>query len=148
MYMPLSKWLRSTNAGQHMVVLRLSYLSASQLLIRFFFFQAEDGIRDLIVTGVQTCALPICGEPSIPFERRFRAPRRDERLHILVDLERRHARLHEPAQVRDDVGQHVAGRAHETELAGGLQLDHARAPAAAPRTAPRIVSIGPSPGTE
>src|SRR5206468_8027522 len=26
------------------------------------FFQAEDGIRDLIVTGVQTCALPICEE--------------------------------------------------------------------------------------
>src|SRR2546430_12759958 len=26
-----------------------------------FFFQAEDGIRDLTVTGVQTCALPICG---------------------------------------------------------------------------------------
>src|SRR6267378_5454274 len=26
---------------------------------RFFFFQAEDGIRDLYVTGVQTCALPI-----------------------------------------------------------------------------------------
>src|SRR5256886_10513334 len=25
-----------------------------------FFFQAEDGIRDLAVTGVQTCALPIC----------------------------------------------------------------------------------------
>src|SRR2546421_1186515 len=28
-------------------------------LLIFFFFQAEDGIRDLIVTGVQTCALPI-----------------------------------------------------------------------------------------
>src|SRR5438034_7780705 len=27
----------------------------------FFFFQAEDGIRDHCVTGVQTCALPICG---------------------------------------------------------------------------------------
>ena len=27
----------------------------------FFFFQAEDGIRDVAVTGVQTCALPICG---------------------------------------------------------------------------------------
>src|SRR5258707_7769804 len=26
----------------------------------FFFFQAEDGIRDIGVTGVQTCALPIC----------------------------------------------------------------------------------------
>src|SRR5205823_8066124 len=31
-----------------------------------FFFQAEDGIRDKLVTGVQTCALPICalGERS------------------------------------------------------------------------------------
>src|SRR2546428_12861052 len=28
-------------------------------MLIFFFFQAEDGIRDLIVTGVQTCALPI-----------------------------------------------------------------------------------------
>src|SRR5256886_13121061 len=31
----------------------------SVLDIVFFFFQAEDGIRDLTVTGVQTCALPI-----------------------------------------------------------------------------------------
>src|SRR3989475_6363984 len=29
------------------------------LFVFFFFFQAEDGIRDLTVTGVQTCALPI-----------------------------------------------------------------------------------------
>src|SRR5215813_12100684 len=29
------------------------------MLCRFFFFQAEDGIRDADVTGVQTCALPI-----------------------------------------------------------------------------------------
>src|SRR5690606_40506274 len=29
------------------------------LFILFFFFQAEDGIRDFHVTGVQTCALPI-----------------------------------------------------------------------------------------
>src|SRR2546427_8816765 len=29
------------------------------MLFMFFFFQAEDGIRDLTVTGVQTCALPI-----------------------------------------------------------------------------------------
>src|SRR2546429_9915997 len=29
------------------------------LVIFFFFFQAEDGIRDVAVTGVQTCALPI-----------------------------------------------------------------------------------------
>src|SRR5256886_11206656 len=31
-----------------------------------FFFQAEDGIRDLTVTGVQTCALPISPLPSWP----------------------------------------------------------------------------------
>src|SRR5436305_10877259 len=31
---------------------------------RFFFFQAEDGIRDADVTGVQTCALPICKRPA------------------------------------------------------------------------------------
>src|SRR6266853_5704710 len=31
----------------------------------FFFFQAEDGIRDLTVTGVQTCALPI-SRPCAP----------------------------------------------------------------------------------
>src|SRR5207247_8452792 len=31
------------------------------LLFFFFFFQAEDGIRDPLVTGVQTCALPISG---------------------------------------------------------------------------------------
>src|SRR5215469_6402078 len=37
-------------------------------IVFFFFFQAEDGIRDLYVTGVQTCALPI--------SRRWRQPSR------------------------------------------------------------------------
>src|SRR2546422_1324447 len=32
----------------------------------FFFFQAEDGIRDVAVTGVQTCALPISPRPTRP----------------------------------------------------------------------------------
>src|SRR3712207_7150855 len=31
----------------------------------FFFFQAEDGIRDIGVTGVQTCALPIYGDLAL-----------------------------------------------------------------------------------
>src|SRR2546421_9439450 len=35
----------------------------------FFFFQAEDGIRDLIVTGVQTCALPISKDARVPVTR-------------------------------------------------------------------------------
>src|SRR5205823_10667397 len=33
----------------------------------FFFFQAEDGIRDKLVTGVQTCALPISGAAMVVF---------------------------------------------------------------------------------
>src|SRR5256886_7279008 len=33
-------------------------------VVFFFFFQAEDGIRDLTVTGVQTCALPISIAPD------------------------------------------------------------------------------------
>src|SRR5256885_8287584 len=36
------------------------FLPVSVLICIFFFFQAEDGIRDYKVTGVQTCALPIC----------------------------------------------------------------------------------------
>src|ERR671926_1031407 len=41
-------------------------LSSSALTLCFFFFQAEDGIRDHCVTGVQTCALPICREHRPP----------------------------------------------------------------------------------
>src|SRR5699024_11239270 len=33
----------------------------------FFFFQAEDGIRDRNVTGVQTCALPILGVGEVGY---------------------------------------------------------------------------------
>src|SRR2546430_4708040 len=39
----------------------LMQTESEQLYVFFFFFQAEDGIRDLTVTGVQTCALPILG---------------------------------------------------------------------------------------
>src|SRR5947209_13896326 len=37
----------------------------STIYVRIFFFQAEDGIRDIGVTGVQTCALPISFDPPI-----------------------------------------------------------------------------------
>src|SRR5438874_12614940 len=40
-------------------------------LDNFFFFQAEDGIRDLYVTGVQTCALPILLLHSPPLAERM-----------------------------------------------------------------------------
>src|SRR5256885_5471568 len=39
----------------------LYYVTVLQSCLFLFFFQAEDGIRDYKVTGVQTCALPIFG---------------------------------------------------------------------------------------
>src|SRR2546423_2335366 len=52
------------------------YLSIACASSFFFFFQAEDGIRDKLVTGVQTCALPILGieawrQASIPRQAFF-----------------------------------------------------------------------------
>src|SRR2546430_8829365 len=57
----------------------------------FFFFQAEDGIRDLTVTGVQTCALPISYHHTIlPL-----SPRRDKLTEVrwgIADFRRRFGR--------------------------------------------------------
>src|SRR6266542_2298364 len=48
----------------------IDYLCDRSNIIGLFFFQAEDGIRDATVTGVQTCALPIWSHPA---ERRWAA---------------------------------------------------------------------------
>src|SRR5699024_11982966 len=57
------------------------------LLWVFFFFQAEDGIRDRNVTGVQTCALPISAISVSPAS--FRATRRCKADHaISVETEK------------------------------------------------------------
>src|SRR2546426_7696742 len=53
------------------------------LLSFFFFFQAEDGIRDYKVTGVQTCALPISHGDRVPVHRQ----RVGTVLQIILDLE-------------------------------------------------------------
>src|SRR3712207_7535847 len=48
-----------------------------------FFFQAEDGIRDIGVTGVQTCALPISGPAEPVRDRRVdRAPPADAKVAV------------------------------------------------------------------
>src|SRR6266436_3180387 len=51
----------------------------------FFFFQAEDGIRDVAVTGVQTCALPIY-HGALPIQRfwPFRIHVSPSRLAVVV----------------------------------------------------------------
>src|SRR5256886_15629133 len=52
----------------------------------FFFFQAEDGIRDLTVTGVQTCALPILERRRTPLFDFARAAPRGTPPAVLVVL--------------------------------------------------------------
>src|SRR3989449_7565070 len=53
--------------------------------LSFFFFQAEDGIRDVAVTGVQTCALPISDgahESQPGPERGDRLPHAQPGIHL------------------------------------------------------------------
>src|SRR2546428_3041146 len=58
---------RSQRVPEEYIVRKTHLCICKILFLIFFFFQAEDGIRDLIVTGVQTCALPISGtERSSP----------------------------------------------------------------------------------
>src|SRR3989454_9391011 len=80
----------------------------------FFFFQAEDGIRDYKVTGVQTCALPILPE-RVDFHR-LPVPGRD---HAVAD-----ARVH-PGQLH-------AGSARGQQLVRRIHLDAVMRPLAVP----------------
>src|SRR5205823_11091850 len=68
-----------------------------------FFFQAEDGIRDKLVTGVQTCALPICPAEAARPPQGFAGPGGH-----LVSAERQAG---EPT---------AAGRAHSGRVAGAI----------------------------
>src|SRR2546425_9269325 len=101
----------------------------------FFFFQAEDGIRDKLVTGVQTCALPIyADEPAqeigpvsqIELQQNLGVPRRSEadaaplhlfpQLDVVVDL---------PVPRQDD----LAVRARHRHVPGGRQVEDRQSPA-------------------
>src|SRR5688572_32195636 len=59
----VARWLRQVEEFKRSAKLGPRAISAEPSLVphanHSFFFQAEDGIRDLTVTGVQTCALPI-----------------------------------------------------------------------------------------
>src|SRR5690349_732565 len=84
------------------------------IISNIFFFQAEDGIRDLYVTGVQTCALPIFhrGRPR-------QGPQRPHQTHRAG----RGDRLRRPSG--DPRPTHRSGRRHGliTELSGGSESD-------------------------
>src|SRR5690349_10970420 len=55
---PLARQATAAERAEKLAV-EIASLRAGVAEIDLFFFQAEDGIRDLYVTGVQTCALPI-----------------------------------------------------------------------------------------
>jgi len=48
----------------------------------FFFLQAGDGIRDYKVTGVQTCALPICYKKIAGKKNRFASGNRRKKVFV------------------------------------------------------------------
>src|SRR6266536_4119822 len=57
------------------------FVTIDTIMFFFFFFQAEDGIRDPLVTGVQTCALPI-SRPYLPPRPSRRRPTRRVAGHV------------------------------------------------------------------
>src|SRR2546429_5217139 len=95
------------------VVGRTSLIAQSRACF-FFFFQAEDGIRDVAVTGVQTCALPISRFlPWIPPELR------EARGEIELALEGRLPKLLELKDLRGDLHMHTTatdGRSEERRV--------------------------------
>src|SRR2546429_8877141 len=98
----------------------------------FFFFQAEDGIRDVAVTGVQTCALPICVrqvvEPpprrDVRLARELRCAVRRERLRR-ENLPRRGGRgvaVERAARRREEIGRGAGrGRGESSGGAGSFK---------------------------
>src|SRR5256885_17244492 len=94
----------------------------------FFFFQAEDGIRDYKVTGVQTCALPICAGRWIRRAWRGSLPRLAAASLLLVALVAgcRTAPALDPARLlalEPELGQLLLVGFQGTELEGNAPLE-------------------------
>src|SRR2546425_6828659 len=71
----------------------MTMISVYSCLRFFFFFQAEDGIRDKLVTGVQTCALPIYDFPQV-------SPQAED--HLLQEIVRERPRELHPRELHGD----------------------------------------------
>src|SRR2546426_9021974 len=92
-------------------------------LFFFFFFQAEDGIRDYKVTGVQTCALPISrAPPGAPPSAARAAAEGEVGLGVQVEPVGRAGREPRRASERDHGG--IVGRSeeHTSELQSPCNL--------------------------
>src|SRR5258707_4089549 len=80
-------------------------------LIFFFFFQAEDGIRDIGVTGVQTCALPISAGSATAATRRIWSLSRRQRTRVVALRQQRHAATAIPTWMTTSIGIAASGTA-------------------------------------
>src|ERR1022692_3458327 len=82
-----------------------------KLMFSVFFFQAEDGIRDYKVTGVQTCALPIYGHflASALFADRLANKGGDGRRKIKAARKPLGARTHFSPGLPEDIDEFCAG---------------------------------------
>src|SRR6266496_6333359 len=73
-----------------------------EVTVFFFFFQAEDGIRDLYVTGVQTCALPISRETTasqtVTKQEQFILKRLEKKRKLFGFLRKHRHEMREPAR--------------------------------------------------
>src|SRR3989475_10762119 len=86
-----------------------AFIMGCHCCVSFFFFQAEDGIRDLTVTGVQTCALPI-------FSRRFKPSSR-------TSLNGEQPYPWDRLQPQDEMSRHRGAKHRRRyELLGGISL--------------------------
>src|SRR6266536_4798828 len=91
-------------------------------MVFFFFFQAEDGIRDPLVTGVQTCALPISAEPLRAAHERLREVGMPAQRHVVEVAQKRR----QFEQLDDAPSEEVcalAGRLFLDTAAGGDHLE-------------------------
>src|SRR5690554_7555499 len=86
--MRLKKRLLALSLRIHARIRKTMYRNKMRILLIVFFFQAEDGIRDADVTGVQTCALPIYAgvRTRLRVPRAAGQPAADRRRHALAAL--------------------------------------------------------------
>src|SRR2546428_11632800 len=123
---------------------------SATLIVCFFFFQAEDGIRDLIVTGVQTCALPISDTYNHKIKRLD--PRTGECRTLLgagapghADGAAGAARFSEPSGVSVAAGGPLPSRNPKPPHPGGSLPARGGAPPGPPRALTPGAKINPSP---
>src|SRR5690606_40557855 len=91
------------------------------LFFFFFFFQAEDGIRDFHVTGVQTCALPICPGSAAGPESRRGSARPSAGRRFARAAARTHSRFSSPRHRPASRRQPAAARSEERRVGKSVE---------------------------